>query len=81
MRRIDEASMRQALAERRGLSADDAARTARMADGDWIKALELLSADSESRLFLDMFRTLMRLVYAQRQGTEEVERHHAVTRP
>ena len=63
MRRIDEASMRQALAERRGLSADDAARTARMADGDWIKALELLSADSESRLFLDMFRTLMRLAY------------------
>ena len=34
-----------------------------MANGDWLKALEQLSADSENGLFLDMFRTLMRLAY------------------
>lgn len=63
MKRIDDESVIQALTERRGLSDDDAARVARMANGDWLKALEQLSADSENGLFLDMFRTLMRLAY------------------
>lgn len=38
-------------------------RLARVANGSWTKALESLNADSENRLFLDMFIMLMRLAY------------------
>ncbi|MBR2242503.1 MAG: DNA polymerase III subunit delta, partial [Prevotella sp.] len=38
-------------------------RIARVANGDWLKALEELDAGNENRLFLDMFITLMRLAY------------------
>lgn len=63
MRRIDTTNMRQALVERRGLAPETAARVARIAGGDWLKAIEQLEAGSENGLFLDMFRTLMRLAY------------------
>ena len=43
-----------------------AQRMARMANGNWIKALEMLSTDSENELFLDMFQTLMRLAYQRK---------------
>ena len=32
----------------------------------WLKALEMLNADSENELFLDMFQTLMRLAYLRK---------------
>ena len=41
-------------------------RTARMANGSWLKALEMLNADSENELFLDMFQLLMRLAYQRK---------------
>jgi DNA polymerase-3 subunit delta' len=66
IRRIDDESICQALVQKRGLTADDAQRVARMANGSWLKALELLSADSENELFLDMFQTLMRLAYQRK---------------
>ncbi len=43
-----------------------AQRVSRMANGSWLKALELLNADSENELFLDMFQSLMRLAYQRK---------------
>ena len=66
VRKIDTDDIRQALIEKRGLTEDVAQRVSRMANGSWLKALEMLSADSENELFLDMFQTLMRLSYQRK---------------
>ena len=63
MRRIDDNDIRQALMERRGLSEDQAQRISRMANGNWLAALEMLGADSENDYFLQLFQTLMRQAY------------------
>lgn len=63
MKCIDDVSMRTALMEQRGLGENDAKRISRMAAGDWIAAMEMLSADSENKTFLDHFQTLMRKAY------------------
>ena len=55
-----------ALKNKRGLTDDMAQRISRMANGSWLKALEMLSSDSENELFLDMFQTLMRLAYQRK---------------
>ena len=66
VKKIDTEDIRQALMEKRGLTEDEAQRISRMANGSWLKALEMLSADSENELFLDMFQTLMRLSYQRK---------------
>jgi DNA polymerase-3 subunit delta' len=66
VRRIAEDDIRQALKDKRGLTDDMAQRVSRMANGSWLKALELLNADSENELFLDMFQSLMRLAYQRK---------------
>lgn len=66
VRKIDEESIRKALIERRSISEDAAGRIARMANGDWTKAVELTETGSENDLFLDMFQSLMRLAYMRR---------------
>ncbi|MGN1263734.1 MAG: ATP-binding protein [Prevotella sp.] len=63
IKKIDEESVRLALMERRGLGEDDARRIARLANGNWTKALAELGCGSENELFLDMFCSLMRLAY------------------
>ena len=63
VRRIDDNDIRQALMERRGLSEDQAQRISRMANGNWLTALEMLGADSENDYFLQLFQTLMRQAY------------------
>ena len=63
IKRIDDASLEQALIERRAIDADTAHRIARIAGGNWLRALENLEAGNENRLFLDMFIMLMRLAY------------------
>lgn len=65
IKRIDDESMVRGLIELRGMGEEDARRLARMAAGDWLKAMEALDAGGENGLFLDMFRTLMRLAYAR----------------
>lgn len=60
---IDEMSLENALVEKRGLDQDVAHRLARASSGNWLTAVELLSPDSERKLFLDMFVMLMREVY------------------
>lgn len=65
IRRIDDESMVHAIAARRGLNEEEARRVTRMAAGDWNKTIEIIDADGENGLFLDMYRTLMRLAYAR----------------
>lgn len=63
VRPIDSDSMYNALIERRMLPADDAQRIARLANGNWLAALEELNTGNENRLFFDYFVTLMRKAY------------------
>ena len=66
IRRIADEDIEEALRTKRGLEEEVAHRTARMANGSWLKALELLSVDSENELFLDLFQMLMRLAYQRK---------------
>ncbi|MCR5028256.1 MAG: hypothetical protein K6A31_03250 [Fibrobacter sp.] len=66
MKKIADEDIRQALKQKRGLTDDMAQRVTRMANGSWLKALEMLSTDSENELFLDMFQSLMRLAYQRK---------------
>lgn len=65
MKGIDTGSMVKALRERRGLGGEDAMRVARLANGNWLKAMETLDANSENETFLDLFQSLMRLAYTR----------------
>ena len=64
--RVQRIDILQALMEQRGLAEDVAKRITRMANGNWLKALEMLTADSENELFLDLFQSLMRLAYQRK---------------
>lgn len=63
IKKIDNDSIEQALVSKRGISQEAAKRIARLANGNWQKAIEELQADSENELFLDMYQSLMRLAY------------------
>jgi len=66
VKKIADDDILQALVGLRGLDEDTARRVARMVNGNWLKALEMLSADSENELFLDLFQSLMRLAYQRK---------------
>ena len=66
VKRIATRDIEQALVSRRALEPDMAHRVARVAGGSWLKALQVLDTDSESREFLDMFISLMRLAYQRK---------------
>ena len=66
VKRIDTDSICQALKDKRGLSDEQALRISRMANGSWRQAMELLTADTENELFLDLFQSLMRLAYQRK---------------
>jgi DNA polymerase-3 subunit delta' len=66
IRKIADEDIKKALMEKRGLNDDMAQRVTRMANGNWLKALEMLSVDSENELFLDMFQSLMRMAYQRK---------------
>ena len=66
VKKIDDASIEQALVERRGISEAAAHRIARLASGSWLKAMEELQIGSENEQFLDMFISLMRLAYQRK---------------
>ena len=55
MRAIDTPAIEQSLIKLRGIAEEQAHRIARVADGSWTKALDLLSAENEERGFLEMF--------------------------
>ena len=66
VKKTDNASIEQALKERRGISEDAAHRISRLANGNWLKALDELQVGSENEQFLDMFISLMRLAYQRK---------------
>lgn len=55
MRAIDTPAIEQSLISLRGIAEEQAHRIARVADGSWTKALDLLNAENEERGFLEMF--------------------------
>lgn len=63
IKKIDDNAIENALTARRGLDEDIAHRIARIANGNWMRALENLDAGNENRQFLDMFIMFMRLSY------------------
>ena len=63
---IAQVDMIDALMNRRGLSEEDATRTARIAGGNWLKAVTFLEPGNEEALFFDMYVMLMRLAYARK---------------
>jgi len=66
IKRTNEADIRNALIERRGVSEEEAHRISRRANGNWMKALEELQVNSENELFLDLYIMLMRLAYQRK---------------
>ena len=50
----------------RGIAPDDARRIARLANGNWLKALDELQVGSENEMFLDLYIMLMRLAYQRK---------------
>ena len=66
IKKIDNESLAQALVDKRGISEEDARRISRLANGNWLSALEELQVGSENELFLDMYISLMRLAYQRK---------------
>ena len=65
LRRIDDEDIEKALMAKRGLDAGNAHRITRIANGNWLKAKEMLDASNENNQFLDMFIMLMGMAYAR----------------
>lgn len=65
LKQIATSDIENALIIRRGIEPDTARRIARLAHGNWKKAMELISADNENAELLQMFQQLMRLAYAR----------------
>lgn len=63
IKKIHDDDIEKALTERRGIDADSAHRISRIANGNWMRAIENLDAGNENRQFFDMFVMLMRLSY------------------
>jgi DNA polymerase-3 subunit delta' len=66
VKKISNEAIEQALIVRRGIETEAAHRIARLANGNWLEALEELQVGSENELFLDMFVSLMRLAYQRK---------------
>lgn len=60
---IPEAEMAEHLVRERGVSAEDAAYVAHTAQGNYVRALRLLSVGHNEQEFLDLFMLLMRKCY------------------
>jgi DNA polymerase-3 subunit delta' len=66
LKKIDDESMAQALMQRHFLDEIRARGVAHIANGDYIKAQEVLHTNEEEELFFDLFVQLMRLSYMRR---------------
>ena len=66
VKRIPEATIAEALVERRAVDPQQARRIARLAGGSWLRALQELQAGSENEQFLDLYIMLMRLAYMRK---------------
>lgn len=66
LRRIDDASIAQALQQRYTVEAEESRNLAHLANGSFTKAVELIHIDEDTRLFFDLFVSLMRLSYQRK---------------
>ena len=65
IRGINTADIQEALINRRGIDTDAAQRIARVAEGSWTKALQILDADNESHEFLNLYIRMNRMAVAR----------------
>lgn len=66
LKKIPEAVIAGALQEKAGLQPTEAAQIAHLADGSMLKALETININEDSRMFFDLFVSLMRLSYQRK---------------
>ena len=66
LKRIADSDIERTLVQRRGIDGDTARRIARIANGSWLGALDMLKAGNENQMFFDLFTMLMRLAYSKR---------------
>ena len=66
MPRIETEKIEEALIQKRGIDADAAHRIARIAEGNWLKALDALDAESESKEFLEDFKMMTRMSFTRK---------------
>lgn len=64
-RPLNEALVREALVQQRGLTEDDAREVARISNGNLTRAMQSLHTDDQTRLYFDMFVLLMRQAYTR----------------
>lgn len=65
MKRLTNKDICDALVQQRGIDEAAAQRIARLANGNWMNALDALNTSNENRQFFDMFTMLMRLAYTR----------------
>lgn len=65
MKRLTNKDICNALVQQRGIDDASAQRIARLANGNWMNALDALNTSNENRQFFDMFTMLMRLAYTR----------------
>lgn len=65
MKRLTNKDICDALVKQRGIDDASAQRIARLANGNWMNALDALNTSNENRQFFDMFTMLMRLAYTR----------------
>ncbi|MBD5258970.1 MAG: DNA polymerase III subunit delta [Barnesiella sp.] len=68
VKRLDDATVAAYLEERYGVDPDAADGISHLAEGSILEALSRFSASDESKQFLDMFMSLMRLAYQKKVG-------------
>lgn len=66
IRKIDEASIADALQKKYGIELAHSQAIAHLANGNFIKALETIHLNEENQLFFDLFVNLMRLSYQRK---------------
>ena len=65
MKRLTNKDICDALVQQRGIDDASAQQIARLANGNWMNALDALNTSNENRQFFDMFTMLMRLAYTR----------------
>lgn len=66
IRKLPESVLAQALQQKYGLQAADAAGIAHLSEGNMLKALEAIHISEDKRMFFDLFVSLMRLSYQRK---------------
>lgn len=66
LKKLSESVIAEALQAQCGLQPADAVNVAHLAEGSMLKALEMIQINEDSRLFFDLFVSLMRLSYQRK---------------